>query len=258
MSTFADYSRYYAAFYQEKDYVRESAYVVSSIRSHGYSGGPILELGCGQGGHAIPMARLGLDVVGVDQSPGMIAEANRHRAGLPPEESSRLRFVVGDIRDGKVEGKFGAVVSLFHVMSYLPNNDDLLATFHNARAHLDMGGLFAFDFWYGEAVLRDPPASRSKEVLLGGTHVRRSAVPQIDRACNLVDVHYHFTVTPDDGTPSFSFDETHRLRYLFAPELEQLCRATGFELVVLSEWLAEPPVPPTSWNGYLIARATSS
>ncbi|MDE3083835.1 MAG: SAM-dependent methyltransferase, partial [Verrucomicrobiota bacterium] len=142
-----------------------------------------------------------------------------------------------------------------HVISYLPTNEDLLAVFRNARAHLEPGALFAFDFWYGPAVLRDPPAARLKEARLDGAHILRRAAPEIDSAKNIVDVHYHFEVTPPGGAPPFSFSETHRMRYLFGTELELLCAIAGFEPVLLSEWLADPPAPPSSWNGYFMARA---
>jgi SAM-dependent methyltransferase len=258
LSAFADYSRYYAAFYRDKDYAAEAAFVLGSLRANGFGGGPdgpIVELGCGQGGHAVPLAQSGVSVIGVDRSPGMIEAANRARAALPGPVSSRLRFAVGDIRTWKADLKAGAVISLFHVMSYLPTDADLRATFENARAHLDRGAPFAFDFWFGDAVLRDEPATRRREVEVEGARVARTATPTIDRARHTVDVSYHFDVTPSDGSAPFSFDETHTMRYLFAAELEALCKASGFKPVVLSEWMQAPSAPPQSWNGYFLARA---
>ncbi|MDE3084571.1 MAG: class I SAM-dependent methyltransferase, partial [Verrucomicrobiota bacterium] len=92
MSTaFADYAKYYAAFYQDKDYAREADYVLKTLRAHGYRGGPILELGCGQGGHAIPLAKQGCALFGLDRSEGMIAEADRRRGTLPAGDAARLK-----------------------------------------------------------------------------------------------------------------------------------------------------------------------
>jgi SAM-dependent methyltransferase len=254
VSAFADYSRFYAAFYRDKDYVAEADYVLQSLHHHGFMDGVILELGCGQGGHAIPLAKRGSTVMGIDLSSGMVDEANRRRATLSADEASRLHFMVGDIRDCKVDAKVAAVISLFHVVSYLPTNDDLVATFKNARAQVDRGAPFAFDFWYGDAVLRDEPTERRREVEIDGVRVVRKAVPKIDRSRHTVDVNYHFDVTPLESAP-FSFEETHTMRYLFARELEEICAATGFEAIVLSEWMAEPSAPITSWNGYFLARA---
>jgi SAM-dependent methyltransferase len=258
VSAFADYSRYYAAFYRDKDYASEAEFVLGSLRDNGFGGGPdhsILELGCGQGGHAIPLAQRGVSVIGVDRSAGMIEAANGARAALPASVSSRLRFSVGDIRSWKTDEKAGGVVSLFHVMSYLPTDADLRATFENARSHLDAGAPFAFDFWFGDAVLRDEPGPRRREVEGDGARVVRTATPTIDRARHTVDVNYRFDITPLDGSPAFTFEETHAMRYLFADELQRLCAAAGFEPVILSEWMAAPSTPPQSWNGYFLARA---
>jgi SAM-dependent methyltransferase len=258
VSAFADYSRYYSAFYRDKDYAAEAQFVLGSMKANGFSAGPdspVLELGCGQGGHAIPLAQRGVSVIGVDRSDGMVEAGNRARAALPAPVSSLLQFSVGDIRSWKAGRKVGGVVSLFHVMSYLPTDADLRATFENARSHLAPGAPFAFDFWFGDAVVRDEPGPRKREVEAEGARVVRTATPTIDRARHTVDVNYHFDVTPLDGSPSFKFDETHTMRYLFADELAALCKASGFEPVVLSEWMQGPSTPPQTWNGYFLARA---
>jgi SAM-dependent methyltransferase len=255
VSAFADYSRYYAAFYRDKDYGAEADYVLRSLQGYGFNGGTILELGCGQGGHAIPFAQRGCSVIGVDQSPGMIAAANRRREELPAGEASRLQFRVGDIRSCEVPAGVQAVVSLFHVVSYLPTDEDLRAAFSNVRSHVVAGTPFAFDFWFGSAVLRDPPTERRRDVDLDGCRVSRLAVPRINSDEHTVDVNYKFDVEPSDGSAPLSFEETHRMRYLFASDLESLCSATGFELSILSEWMQAPPSPPTSWNGFCVVRA---
>lgn len=51
------------------------------------SAGPVADIGCGPGLLAAHLAGLGLDVTGIDLSPGMISEARRRHPGL--------RFVVG-------------------------------------------------------------------------------------------------------------------------------------------------------------------
>ncbi|HJU48113.1 MAG TPA: methyltransferase domain-containing protein, partial [Gaiellaceae bacterium] len=57
------------------------------------SGGPVVELAVGTGRIAVPVARAGVDVIGVDQSPGMLAVAREaaEAAGV----SARLDLRVG-------------------------------------------------------------------------------------------------------------------------------------------------------------------
>lgn len=53
-------------------------------------GGPILELGCGTGRVAFPLAEDGFEVVGIDRSTPMLAVAESKRRVAAPEVASRI------------------------------------------------------------------------------------------------------------------------------------------------------------------------
>ncbi|MEK6151924.1 class I SAM-dependent methyltransferase [Flavobacteriaceae bacterium 3-367] len=55
--------------------------------------GKVLDLGCGQGRDAIPLARMGFDVVGIDNSKVGIAQMNR----TAKTESLTLKGIVSDV-----------------------------------------------------------------------------------------------------------------------------------------------------------------
>jgi malonyl-CoA O-methyltransferase len=92
----------------------------------------VLDLGCGTGRHALPLAEAGALVTAVDFSPGMLARA-RARPG-----SDRVRFVVADLRRPLPfpDAAFDLVVSGL-VLEHLP---DLPAFFAEARRTLRPGG----------------------------------------------------------------------------------------------------------------------
>src|ERR687896_2095838 len=56
------------------------------------AGGPVLEIACGTGRVAIPIARQGFAVTGLDVVPGMLERARSKAAGLP------IRWIEGDAR----------------------------------------------------------------------------------------------------------------------------------------------------------------
>jgi|CXWK01.1.fsa_nt_gi SAM-dependent methyltransferase len=62
------------------------------------TGGPALELGCGSGRLLAPLARAGITVTGVDNSPEMLARAAMWLAGEAAEVRDRVRLVEGDVR----------------------------------------------------------------------------------------------------------------------------------------------------------------
>jgi ubiquinone/menaquinone biosynthesis C-methylase UbiE len=97
------------------DTMRESGEDV--VRQAGIERGmKVLDLGCGDGTTAIPAAKLGADVLGVDIASNLVAAGNRRaaQAGL----SSACHFVEGDACDlGGIENKsFDLVISMFGAM----------------------------------------------------------------------------------------------------------------------------------------------
>src|SRR4051812_39412924 len=118
---FDAYAAYYDLLYRDKDYPGEARYVQSLLRRHGVGAGAIIELGCGTGKHAEQLARLGFSVHGLDLSPSMVAIARKR---TPADLASQLQFDVGDARSARLNRKFDAAISLFHVASYQTANED--------------------------------------------------------------------------------------------------------------------------------------
>ena len=163
MSVFEDYARYYDLLYRDKNYGGEVDFIDSLIKKHVPGAESILELGCGTGGHAEYLAKRGYTVHGIDISDDMLRMAARRHVGFSPELQGKTKFEKGDVRTARLGRKFDVVLSLFHVMSYQTTNEDILAAFQTAREHLNKGGIFLFDCWYGPAVLTDRPEVREKE-----------------------------------------------------------------------------------------------
>lgn len=238
MSVFGAYSRYYNLLYKDKDYAGEAAYIRSLIELHHPQARNILDLGCGTGRHDLLLAHMGYEVTGVDQSEEMLAVAAAQLSALghhPP--SIHLDFKQGDIRSVRLGSSFDAVVSLFHVMSYQTTNEDLSAAFATARAHLKPGGVFIFDCWHGPAVLTDRPTVRVKRLEDDGIAVTRIAEPTMQPDGNLVEVNYQVFVRDKAGCGVEELNETHRMRYLFRPEIELFATAAGMSIIASSEWM---------------------
>lgn len=228
MASFELYTRYYDLLYGDKDYAAEAAYVAGFVRARVPNARRILELGCGTGGHAGHLARMGFEVHGIDLSDGMLARAAARQAELPAEVAARLSFALGDARSVRVGrsggsgpsgARFDAVISLFHVMSYQTANDDLAAAYDTAAAHLAPGGCFVYDYWYGPAVLSQQPSTRVRRLADDTIRVTRIAEPVLHAGRNVCDVNYTLFIEPAGGGAIERFEETHPMRFLFTPEL---------------------------------------
>jgi len=248
---FDAYAAYYDLLYRDKDYAGEAQYVHALLARHGVSSGEILELGSGTGKHAEHLVRLGYSAHGIDSSPSMVERA---RTRMPADVRSKLRFDVGDVRTVRLSSQFDAVISLFHVASYQSTNTDLAAMFATASAHLKVGGIFLFDFWYGPGVLTDPPAVRVKHLDDGPIHIVRIAEPTLHPNENLVDVQYTVLIMQSETNSVSEIKETHRMRYLFLPELRLLLEAAGMNLLHAQSWMSGQELTCESWQAVVVAR----
>lgn len=120
-------------------------------------GGPILELGCGTGRVAAPLARDGHRVVGFDISRQMLLRARQRSARLPKRCPRPLLFR-GDLQRFSLGRRFPLVIAAFNTLQHVYTTDRLLDVFANVARHLERGGLFAFDVLMPDCewLARDP------------------------------------------------------------------------------------------------------
>ncbi|MDQ1396199.1 MAG: hypothetical protein QOG64_1458 [Acidimicrobiaceae bacterium] len=102
--------------------------------------GSVLDAGCGTGRVAIELARRGIDVVGVDLDPAMLATA---RAKAPD-----LQWVEGDLSALSLGRTFDAVVMAGNVMIFLTPGTEA-AVVQNMADHVGPGGMMIAGFSLG-------------------------------------------------------------------------------------------------------------
>jgi SAM-dependent methyltransferase len=107
------------------------------------AGGPVVELGVGTGRIAIPTARAGVDVIGVDSSPGMLEVCAEHARAAGVAE--RLDLRLGDLRTPPVEERVALVTCPFRAYLHLSSDEERLEGLAAARRLLRRGGKLVFD-----------------------------------------------------------------------------------------------------------------
>ncbi|BAZ22583.1 putative methyltransferase [Kalymmatonema gypsitolerans NIES-4073] len=254
MNVFGNYARYYNLLYRDKNYTGEAQFVHQLLQSHAPHTKSILDLGCGTGTHALLLAKEGYKVNGVDLSADMLHQASDRLSQLPTELASRLEFSQGDIRTVRLDKQFDAVIALFHVISYQTTNEDLQAAFATVKAHLKPGGIFIFDVWYGPAVLSDRPTIRVKRLEDEEISVTRVAEPVMHPNDNLVDVNYQVFIRDKNSGAVEELQETHRMRYLFQPEIELFVADSNLKSVDSREWMTNNLPGFNTWGVYFVAQ----
>lgn len=245
MKVFGDYAAYYNLLYKDKNYAEETDYIFGLINKFNPKTKDILELGCGTGKHADLLSKKGLNVHGIDISEEMLCQARNFT-------KEGVSFDIGDVRKYRINKKFDLVLSLFHVASYQVTNQDLKEYFETAATHLNQGGVFIFDVWYGPAVLNQKPENRTKNLEDEVIKITRNATPVINYNQNTVDVNYDIIVFDKATKTENKLKETHKMRYLFKPELELMLNHSGFNLIHGEEWLSGREIGPDSWGSCFV------
>ena len=122
------------------------------------AGGVVLELGCGSGALTRYLVDAGHRVIATDASPAML---ERCRANLG--DSAEIRRIV--LPDDPLP-EADAIVSVGHVLSYLPDEDSINRALTAAAGALRPGGVLAIDLCdlrYGDAARVGSPVARLTE-----------------------------------------------------------------------------------------------
>ncbi len=102
-------------------------------------GGRVLEFAPGTGRIALPLAARGLDVSGIELSRPM-ADQLRAKPG-----AEAVHLTIGDMTTTRVPGTFTLVYLVANTIMNVTTQDEQLAVFANAAAHLELGGCFVVD-----------------------------------------------------------------------------------------------------------------
>jgi SAM-dependent methyltransferase len=190
----------------------------------------VLDLPCGQGRHAIELARRGYDVTGVDLSPFLlkIAEERARADGV------RVRWLSGDMRQPIAGERFDVVLNLFTSLGYFADEGDDRKVVGAAATMLVPGGRFVLEVINGERVMAHFEEREWFTVGQAAVVERRS----LDRSTRRMVVER--TVT----TPNETDVSLHAIRLYVGRDLDAMLREAGFASVDLyGDWSGEPLTP---------------
>lgn len=102
-------------------------------------GGPALELGIGTGRVALPLARRGIEVHGIDASPAMVAKLRAKSGGRA------IPVTMGNFGALPVEGEFSVIFVVFNTLFALLTQEEQVGCFQRVANHLTPGGVFVIE-----------------------------------------------------------------------------------------------------------------
>jgi SAM-dependent methyltransferase len=118
---------------------------VDFYRALAQKAGRVLELGVGTGRLALPIARCGVSVVGVEQSAPMRQRLAERLQTEPRSVAERVVVRDGDFRRLDLGERFPLVILPFNALHHCADQSEVEATLRVLAAHVAPGGLVAFD-----------------------------------------------------------------------------------------------------------------
>jgi SAM-dependent methyltransferase len=211
-------------------------------------GGPLLEYGVGNGRIALPIARHGVEVVGVDHSAPMLADLRARLRREPKLVRRRVTLRAGDMRAVKLGRRFPLVICPFNGVLHLYTRADVERFLARAREHLVPRGELVVDLSVPvlDDLTRDPKRPYrvpNFQHPTTGELVRYAEHYDYDRARQILFVSMEFEPMRR-GRQAWTTPLAHR--QFFPQEWEALLHYNGFEVEKVSGDFYGGPLEPTS------------
>ena len=253
MNPFDQWAELYDSVYS---YVTEDIpfYVEEARRAKGL----VLELGCGTGRIAIPVAQAGVEIMGLDSSPAML-EVARGKLAKAGSVKGNLTIIQGDMRDFSLERRFELVIIPFRGFLSLLSVEDERRTLDNIRRHLVPGGRLIFsifvpdlnmlvqegDLPYHFRDVADPSTGRRLVIW----HQSR-----YDNYNQIVNARIIIEGLDADGMVIQKHYRDFQLRYVYRWEVQHLLELSGFDVLDLFGGFDRSSFEETSTEMIWVAR----
>lgn len=190
----------------------------------------VLEYGVGTGRVALPLARRGQAIVGVDRSEAMLRSFAADLRREPPAVEARVRLVHADARELTLPERFDAITCPFNGIAHHLGLEELAAFLGRVRAHLEPGAPFVLDVIVPDPSLMLGSCSEIPWFRDPDTGVPCRATERIEYDALAQQLTITTTTRAMEGEAQ-PVELVLRLRMLFPQETLLLLRHHGFEVV---------------------------
>jgi SAM-dependent methyltransferase len=196
------------------------AQVERAIALSGVEPGDVLDLGCGPGRHAIPLAKRGSRVTAVDLSAFHLGKARERAAAA----GVSVEFVEADMRAFVRDGAYDLALSIFTSFGYFDDAQDDARVLQNLHRSLKPGGVLVMDVISKERMAKVLTPTLSERLPDGTLRIQRHEI--VD---DWTRIKNEWLYIKDDRVRTWRF----HLRVYSGQELKGLLRTAGFGQISL-------------------------
>lgn len=224
------------------------------------AGGSALELGVGTGRVAVPLARLGHKIWGIDTSHAMLERARAKSAGLPLARRSNLRLYRQDMRAFQLRRRFALIYVPFNSLLLLPRGSEVNSCLQRVAAHLAPDGLFVADVFGMSAHDREPDVEMItflEPEPVTGAEVTRERSYSFDPVCNQAHVSLIYSLrTDNENSGQIAFE--YSLQLYEPDELLGMVASAGFVVEAVYGGYDMSPQRAEAENLVIVSRPAAS
>lgn len=264
MEAYSEFAQVYDLFMDNIPYEEWCDYLTMLLKQHGVSDGLVLELGCGTGNMTEALKRRGYDMIGIDNSEEMLAEAiEKNMSGGTENAAADDRMSEGmkdglkpalylcqDMREFELYGTVRAIVSVCDSINYILEPEELIQVFRLVNNYLDTDGVFIFDLntrYKYEKILG--------EQTIGETRENHCFIwdNYYDISSGINEYILNLFIQGEDGRYD-RYEEVHYQRAYDLEEIRQLIEVSGLRWEGAYDAFTTEPVREDSERIYIIAR----
>ena len=250
MEAYSEFAHVYDLFMDNIPYEEWCDYLVMLLNKYGIQDGLVLELGCGTGNMTEALRKKGYDMIGIDNSEEMLAEAMEKGIEEEADGGPAALYLCQDMRKFELYGTVRAAVSVCDSMNYILDPEDLLQVFKLVNNYLDPEGVFIFDLntrYKYEHILGEQTIGETREdhCFIWDNYY--------DKESGLNEYVLNLFIQSDDGRYD-RFEEVHYQKAYDLEEIRGLIERSGLRWEGAFDAFTLDPVREDSERIYIIAR----
>ena len=246
MGDYSFFARYYDELTENVEYERRAEHFSALLLSYGISRGTVLDLACGTGTLTTLLARRGYDMIGVDASVDMLAQAQNKAF----EQGADILFLCQFMQELELCGTVDAALCTLDSINHMTEPEDVRETFARLGKFIRPGGMFIFDV---------NTVYKHREILGDNTFVYE--YPDVfcvwqnalEEETDIVDISLDFFEENDDGSYTRRSEDFSERAYEIA-ELEVWLDEAGFDIKNIFDGMTNEPLKVHSERAVIAAR----
>ena len=247
MDAYTSFASVYDTFMDNIPYEEWAEYLISILNEYGIKDGLVLDLGCGTGNMTELLAKVGYDMIGIDNAEEMLEIAMEKKA----KSGQDILYLLQDMREFELYGTVKAVVSICDSVNYITEEDDLLEVFQLVNNYLDPKGMFVFDF---------NTVHKYRDVLGDQT------IAEDREDCSFIWDNYYYDdeqineyelslfIKEENSDLYQKYQETHFQKAYDLETMKKLIEQSGLEYITAYDAFTKNPPTKDSERIYVIAR----